>query len=257
MRPDVRLQVGRLAVNSVTSVKRALVSFDRRARGPHASSRRDAPPRLLLLLSGHRGGRWGHGRGGRVGQRGVAALSAARRVAALRVGRHGPELAVQVGEDAGHGHDVGPFEAQRLPHLPVLARPVRLPREQAHRGRLAGRGDRGGSVEDRPAGYRNQALGSEIVGRRDQRHCYLDFFWVFSPPLVDRKYKPNNEVCVVGGENPAGGANGSLVRPRFHQTRRSDRFQASLATPCRVTMPRMPRVDSNLIKRHKKGMITL
>ena len=110
---DVCFQVGRFAINSVASVESALVSLD---RGPGGGS---SPG------PGDRGGRRGHGRGGRVGQRGVAALPA-RRVAALRVGRHGAELAVEVGEDPGHRHHVGGLEPQRLAHLPVLARPFRL-----------------------------------------------------------------------------------------------------------------------------------
>lgn len=89
--PDVCLQVGRFAVNPVASLISALVSLDRGPRGPHAS--RPHPPRWVLL-SRNWGGGWGHGRGGRVGQRGVAALASARGVAAFRVGRHGAKLAV-------------------------------------------------------------------------------------------------------------------------------------------------------------------
>lgn len=174
--PDMCLQVGRFPVNSVASVKSALMSLHRGARGPHASSS-SSPPQLLL--SGDRGGGGGHGRGGRVGQRGVTALSTARGVATLRVGRHGAELTVQVGEDTGHRHHVRPLQPQRVPHLPVLARPVGLPGEQAHGGRLAGRDDRGGSVQDRTAGYRHQTLGSEIIRRSSQRHCYLPCFVSF------------------------------------------------------------------------------
>ena len=188
--PDVCLQVGRFPVNSVAPVKSALVSLHRGARGPHASS----PPQLLLL-SGDRGGGGGHGRGGRVGQRGVAALSTARGVAALRVGRHGAELTVQVGQDTGHRHHVRPLQPERLPHFPVLAWPVGLPREQAHRGRLAGGGDRGGSVQDRTAGYRYQTLGSEIIRRGSKRHRYRTCFAGCR--------KKNNE------KNRPGGANGS------------------------------------------------
>lgn len=69
--PDVCLQVGRFPVNSVASVKSALMSLHRGPRGPHASST-STPPQLLL--PGDRGGGGGHGRGGGVGQRGVTAL---------------------------------------------------------------------------------------------------------------------------------------------------------------------------------------
>lgn len=137
--PNVCLQVGRFPVNSVASVKSALVSLHWGVRGPHASS-------PSQLLSGDRGGGRGHGWCGRVGQRGVAALPATRGVAALRVGRHGAELTVQVGEDTGHCNHVGPLQPQRLPHFPVFAGTVGLPGEQAHGGRLAGGDDRGGSV---------------------------------------------------------------------------------------------------------------
>lgn len=159
--PDVSLQVGRFPVNSVASVKSALMSLHRGPRGPHASSSSSSPPQLLL--SGDGGGGGGHGRGGRVGQRGVPALPATRGVAAFGVGRHRAEPSVQVGEDTGHRHHVRPFQSQSLPHFSVLIRHVGLPGEQAHRSRRAGQGDRGGSVQDGAARYRYQTLGGKII----------------------------------------------------------------------------------------------
>lgn len=122
-------------------------------RGP---GRPSSPLRLSgVVLSGNRRGRGGHRRGSGVRQRGVAAFPA-RGVAALRVGRHGAELAVEIGQDPRHRHHVGPLESQRLSHLPVLARPFGLPGDQGLWTGLDGsRGHRGGSVQDRTARYRH------------------------------------------------------------------------------------------------------
>lgn len=136
---------------------------------------------MMLLLSGDGCCGGGHGRGGGVGQRGVPALPTARGVAALRVGRHRAELAVQVGEDPSHRHHVGSLQPQRLSNFPVLARPVGLPGVKAHRGWLAGGGHRSGSVQYGTAGDRDETLRGEVIRRSRQRHFffYLDRFQFF------------------------------------------------------------------------------
>ncbi len=171
--PDVRLQVGWFAVHPVTPVEGTGVTL---GGGP---GRAPSSPNLLrgvIVLSRDRGGRGGHGRrwGGGVRQRGVTALSA-RRVAAFGVGRHRTKLAVQVGEDLRHRHYVGPLYTERLPHLPVLARPVWLAGRKASRRGLSRARHRGGPMEDGTAGYRHQTLGGQII-RIGERHFIATAF---------------------------------------------------------------------------------
>lgn len=188
MGSDVRFQMRRFAIHSITAVESTWVTL--------SGGTRCTPSRNVwcIVLSWDWGARGGHGwgRSGWVGQRGVPALSAWR-IAAVRVRRHWSKFAVEIREDFCDWHHVCPLHFQGLPYFHVLVWPVWLPGWKALRRSLGSRSHRGGSMEDRATRNRHQTLGSKII--RISKHWHYMF-------IIERTATKKDSPRFIRGPDP-------------------------------------------------------